>query len=103
MRGMEDRAAGLLIHTARFHTDISVLDDVDPTDAMLGADIIKRPEQPRRRQLTAVDSDRVAAQVIDLDILRTIRRLLHRPAPLEHIRRRFFPGILPDPAFITDV
>src|SRR6516164_1936630 len=48
MCGLQDRAARRLVNTARFHADKSVLDEIEPADAMLPADLVQ-PRQQRRR------------------------------------------------------
>ena len=103
MRRVQDRAAGRLVNAARLHADVAVLDQVDAADAVFRADVVQRCQELSRREPLAVHRDRIAASVIDLDVLRPVRRLFHRPAPDEHIRRRLLPRIFEDAAFVADV
>src|SRR5205823_11772314 len=76
MRREQDRAARRLVNAARLHTDKTVLDEIEAADAMLAAELIEAGQQGSRRQHFAIDCNRIAAQEVDLDILRFVGRLL---------------------------
>ncbi len=61
MRAGVDLAAGGLVHAAALHADEAVLDQVEPADAVLPAEIVERREQGRRAHRLAVERDAVAA------------------------------------------
>src|SRR5947208_9468026 len=63
----QDRAARSLVDAARFHADKAVLDEIEPADAMLAAELIEAGQQGRRRQPFAIDCNRIAAPEVDLD------------------------------------
>ena len=48
MREMQNRAAGRLIHAARFHADETVLDHVHAPDAMFAAELVQRAHHAER-------------------------------------------------------
>ena len=78
-----DSAAGRLVAAARLHADVAVFDQVEPADAVLAAELVKGLQHFCRRQLPAVDSDDVAALVLEIDGFGAVRRFFgrHRPAP----------------------
>ena len=80
MGGEQDRAAGRLVDAARLHPDEAVLDQVEPADAVVVAELVEAGEQGRRRQRLAVDRDGIAALEVDLDDRRLVRRVLGRDA-----------------------
>src|SRR6185437_15539647 len=80
MRGMEDGAARRLVNAARLHADEAVLDQIEPADAMLAAELVEPRQQRRRRQRLAVDRNRVTVLELDLDIFRLVGRGLGRDA-----------------------
>src|SRR3546814_8153228 len=61
MRAGIDFAARRFVHTARLHADEAVLDQVEPADAMLAAQVVERREQGRGRHRLSVQRDAVAA------------------------------------------
>ena len=74
MRGEQDGAARRLVHAARLHADEAVLDQIEPADAVALAELVELRQQRRRRQLLAVDRDRVARLEIDRDDGRLVGR-----------------------------
>jgi hypothetical protein len=42
---VQDRAAGRLVHAARLHADEAVLDQVEPADAVVAAEIVELGQQ----------------------------------------------------------
>src|SRR5437879_5699659 len=79
MGAVQDGATRRLVDAARLHADETVLDEVEPADAMLAAERVERGEQHRRRQLLAVYGDGIATREFYLDIFRLVRRRLGRP------------------------
>jgi hypothetical protein len=71
----QDRAAGRLVDAARLHADEAVLDEIEPADAVVAAELVELGQQRRRRHLLAVDGDRVALLEADLDVGRLVGRL----------------------------
>src|SRR5947208_2724196 len=49
MRRQQDRAARGLVDAARFHADKAVLDEIEPADAVLAAELVEASQQGRRR------------------------------------------------------
>src|SRR5258708_528499 len=72
MRGVQDGAAWRLVDAARLHADEAVLDEIEPTDAVLAAELVEPSEEARGRQCLAVHRDRVAARESDLDVFRRV-------------------------------
>ena len=60
VRDVEDGAARRLIHAARLHANIAVLDEIDAADAVIAAELVQPGEQSSRRQGLAVDGDGIA-------------------------------------------
>src|SRR6516162_2580569 len=60
MGGEQDSAARRLIHTARLHADEAVLDEIEPTDALLAAERVELRQQRRGRKVLAVERERIA-------------------------------------------
>src|ERR1700730_14559865 len=54
MRQLQDRAARRLVDAARLHADKAVLDQIEPADAMLAADLVQPGQECSRRQLLSV-------------------------------------------------
>ena len=50
MRRQQDRAAGRLVDAARLHADKAVLDEVEPADAVLAAELVELGQQRGRRR-----------------------------------------------------
>src|SRR5260370_20352278 len=48
MRRLQDRAARRLIDAARLHADKPVLDEIEPADPMLAAELVQALQQPSR-------------------------------------------------------
>ena len=48
VRGEQDGAAGRLVDAARLHADEAVLDQVEPADAVVAAELVERGEQRGR-------------------------------------------------------
>src|SRR5205807_8272853 len=67
VRRQQDRAAGRLVHPARLHADETVLDQIEPPDAVRPTQLVEARQQLRWRELAPVDRDRVAAFEIDAD------------------------------------
>ena len=40
MGGEQDRAAGRLVHAARFHADVTVLDQIEPADPIVVTEVL---------------------------------------------------------------
>ncbi len=57
---VEDRSAGSLIYSARFHADKSVLDNVVKTDAVLAAELVELINYRSGGELFSVHRDRLA-------------------------------------------
>src|SRR5947207_527250 len=51
MREMQNRAAGSLINTAPFHSNETILDNVNAADAMFTAELVQRLHHAERRKL----------------------------------------------------
>ena len=45
MRGEQDRPARRLVHAARLHADEAVLDEIEPADAIVVAELVERGQQ----------------------------------------------------------
>ena len=75
MREMQNRAAGRLIHAARFHADETVLHHVHAADAVFAADLVQRLHHAERIELLAVHRDAIALHEIEFDELRFVRRV----------------------------
>ncbi len=75
MRGKQDRAARRLVHAARLHADETVLDQIEPADAVPASEPVEMREQHGRRHRRAIDRDRIALLEIDDDEARLVRRL----------------------------
>src|SRR3546814_17834363 len=76
MRAGIDFAARRFVHTARLHADEAVLDQVEPADALLAAQVVERREQGRGRHRLSVKRYAVAAPEIHGDILGRIGPVL---------------------------
>ena len=99
MRGEQDGAAGRLVNAARFHADKSVLDEIDPADAVVAAELIELGQQDSRRELLAVDRDRIALLEADGDNGRFVGRVFRRDGALIDVRRRLLRRVLEHLAF----
>src|SRR5690606_14983678 len=75
MSQMRDGTARRLIHAARLHADIAVLDQVEATDAMATAICVERFEQRRGAHPFAIDGNAVATLESDRDIFGHIGRV----------------------------
>ena len=58
MGGKQDRAAGRFVDAAGLHADEAVLDQVEPADAIVLAELVELREEGRGRQFLAIDRDR---------------------------------------------
>src|SRR6266545_710084 len=103
VRLQHDGSSGGLVAAARLHPDVAVLDEVEPPDAMLAAELVQRCEHRRRAHLPAVHRDDIPLLVVELDVLGPAGRLLgrHRPAP--HVFLGLAGRILEDATFVGDV
>ena len=54
MRGIQKRSAGSFVNTSRFHTDQSILDQIDSADAVAPTDCIEGSDQVDSIQLGAI-------------------------------------------------
>ena len=57
----QDRATGSLIATTGFHTDITVLNDIEATNTVGAAHLIQVREHACRRHRLTIDSNHIAA------------------------------------------
>ena len=103
MRGEQDRAAGGLVHAARLHADEAVLDQVEPADAIVVAELVERGQQRRGRQRLAVDRDRVAVLESDFDDGRLVGRGFGIDGARIDVVRRLLRGVLQHLALGGDV
>src|SRR5579872_34090 len=99
----QHRHAGRLVHAARFDADIAILHQVDAPDAVAPRDLISALDDGRRSEPLAIDRDRIALRIFDLDILGLVRRILRRNGQAEHILIGLAPRILEDAALVADV
>ena len=76
MGGKQDGAARRFVHSARFHADEPVLDEIKPADAVSASERVELGQQARRRKPPAVKRDRIAALEFDRDIDRLVGRIL---------------------------
>ena len=90
VRRHQDRAAGGFIHAAGFHAHQPVLHQVHAADGIASADLVQALDQFRRRELPAVDRNRIPEFETDLHRFRFVGRLFGRDGQLEQI---FFRGI----------
>ena len=67
---------GRLVHAARLHADETVLDQIEPADAIIVAELVQRGEQGRGAHRLAVDRDWIALLEGDLDDGRLVGRVL---------------------------
>ena len=63
---------------------------------MASADLVQAGEEGRRRESVSVDGDRVAGEVVDLDVLRLVGRLLGGRREHEHVVVGLPPGVFQD-------
>ena len=98
MREVEDRAAGRLVHAARLHADETILDEVEPPDAVATAIVVECLEQRRGRHALAIDRDRIAALEIDRDHLGRVGRVLGIDGARIDVIGHFVPRVLEDEA-----
>ena len=94
-----DFATRRFIHTARFHTNETVLDQIKTANAMRAAKLIKRCQQCCWRHRFAVQGNAVTLFKIDGDIFRRIGRILWIDRTRIDIIRRFIPRIFKHLAF----
>ncbi len=92
VRRKQNGAARRLVHAARLHADETVLDEIEPADAVCAPERVERSEQIRGRKPLAIERDRVAALEIDHDITGLIGRRLRieraRIDVVRHLLRR---------------
>ena len=84
MRLHEDRAAGRLVHAARFHTDETILNEIDAADAMFAAEFVERLQHAAGREFLAVHRDAIALHEVKFDVFGLVRRILGRDGKLKH-------------------
>ena len=103
MGGEQDRAAGRFVHAARLHADIAVLDQIEPADAVVVAELVERGEQRRGREALAVDRDRISLLERDLDDGRLVGRRFRIDGARIDIARRLQRGVFEHFALGGDV
>src|SRR5215467_3024922 len=103
MRRVEDRHPRSLIHTSRLHSNESVLEQVDPSDSMLAADLVQLVQKGRGGQAVPINRHRYPCLEVDLDIARLVGRALGRAGQYEYVLRRLGPRVLEYSSLIADV
>ena len=103
VRGVEDGAAGGLVHAAGLHAHETVLDDVDAADRVLGAELVQLAHDVRGGERFAVDLHRHALFKFDHHVFRLVRGLGERLRHHGDVLRAFLPRILQDAALERDV
>src|SRR5690606_9824409 len=68
VRGQKDRASRGFIDTTAFHAYEPVFDEVEPADAVVAAEIVKRGQHGGGRLLLSVQGNGIAPQELDLDL-----------------------------------
>ena len=84
MREMQDRAARRFVNAAAFHSNESILDDVDPADPVFAAEFVQRLHDAERRKFFAVHFHTISGFECKIDMFRFIRRVFRRDAELVH-------------------
>ena len=104
---VQDRATGGLIDTTALHTDKTVLDHVNATDAMTAADLVQCLHDGQRIERLAIDGHTVSLDEIERDHLGLVRGLFRTGREFEHPTicrsKGVEPRILQDSALIADV
>ncbi len=107
VRVHEDRAARGLVDAPGFHAYKAVLDQVDPADAVLAAELVQGLEHARGREAAAIDRHAVAAPELELNVLGAVGGVLRGHRELEHApvgpRRRVKRGVLEDPGLVGNM
>src|SRR5215469_10317040 len=103
MCGVKDRHPRSLIHSSRLHADESVLEQVDPSDSMLAADLVQFVQKGRGGQAVPINRYRYPCLEVDLDIARLVGRALRRAGQYEYVLRWLGPRVLEYSALIADV
>ncbi len=98
-----DRAARRFVRATALHADVSILDDVETTDAVLATDPVELGQHLGGAHSLAVDGHDVALVVGELDVGGLVRRSLGAGGPTPHLLRRLEPRILERSALVADV
>src|SRR5215475_4775319 len=103
MRSLQDRPAGRLVDTPRFHADEAVLDEIEPADAVPAAGFVQALEQRGGREMFAIYRDRIAAFEGDFDTFGFVGRGLGGDGAAEHELLGLDPWVLQHLALGGDV
>ena len=98
-----DGAAGSLVAPARLHADVAVLDDVEPADAVIAAQLVELFEHFVGLQRLAVDGDDVTLIEGELDVGGCVWCGFGRHTPAPHVFLGLGPGVFEHAAFVGDV
>src|SRR5215218_1826795 len=88
MPGEQDRAARRFVNAAGLHPDETVLDQIEPADAIVMAELVEPFQQGSRRILLPIYGNGIATLEIDGDRGWLVRRVLGGDRPLMDIFRR---------------
>ncbi len=71
----EDSAARRFVNAARLHADETVLDQIEPANAIGLAQLVQLCQQGRRGHLHVVDGDRIALLEINRNLCHDVGRI----------------------------
>ncbi len=103
----QDGAARGLVDPAALHADETVLDQIDPADAVLAGQLVQCLHHRGGLHRLAVDRHAVAALEVEFDVFGLVRRVLGGGGQLEHglvvLGRRVEPGVFEDARLVGNV
>ena len=102
-RDVQDGPARCLVHAARLHPHVAILDEIDAAHAVLPAEPIETLEHGHRLQAVTVDRNRISSLEVDQHLDGNVGGRLRRVGELEHLVGRRRPRVLEDPSLVGDV